>query len=125
MNNIYGLSMSWCLNTSVFLIIAFTYLRILHATVKQGRSARSKAFQKCAPHLVVYVLYQTASVILIIIQRFPSLSQTIKRFFSILFIVIPPVINPIIYGLASKELRTSIVKHFYKCGSRSQKIGGV
>ncbi|KAI4793245.1 hypothetical protein KUCAC02_032848 [Chaenocephalus aceratus] len=53
LNNIYGLSMTWCVNTSVFLIIALSYLRILHATVKQGRDARRKAFLTCAPHLVV------------------------------------------------------------------------
>ena len=116
--------MTWSVNTSVFLIIAFSYFRILHATVKQGRDARRKAFQTCAPHLVVYVLYQIASVVLIIIQRFPSLSQNIKRFFSILFIVVPPVINPIIYGLVSKELRASIIKHFYKFTRPSQQIGG-
>ncbi|XP_033954907.1 olfactory receptor 2K2-like [Pseudochaenichthys georgianus] len=125
LNNIYGLSLAWCVNTSVFLVIALSYLRILHATVKQGRDARRKAFLTCAPHLVVYVLYQIATVVLIVIQRFPSLSQNIKRFFSILFIVIPPVINPIIYGLVSKELRASIIKHFYKCTRPSQKIGGV
>eukprot|EP00064_Thunnus_orientalis_P020833 superscaffoldBa00005963_g20983 len=109
------LSMTWSLSTGVFLIIAFSYIRILHASVKQGRSdsgARSKAFQTCAPHLVVYLLFEIASVIIIVSHRFPSLSQNIKKFFSILFVIIPPAINPIIYGLVSKELRGSIIKHF-------------
>nr|XP_040038842.1 olfactory receptor 2K2-like [Gasterosteus aculeatus aculeatus] len=68
LNNIYGLSMSWSLNTSIFLIISFSYIRILHACVKQGAAdsgMRSKTFQTCAPHLVVYVLYQIASVVII------------------------------------------------------------
>ncbi|XP_029303899.1 olfactory receptor 2K2-like [Cottoperca gobio] len=127
-NNIYGLSMTWFLNTSIFLIIAFSYFRILHASVKQGRtdsSVRSKAFQTCASHLVVYVLYQIASVVIIVSQRFPSLSQNIRKFFSILFIIIPPAINPIIYGLVSKELRASIIKHLYQFRSLSQKMRGV
>uniref|UniRef100_A0AAQ4PJT3 G-protein coupled receptors family 1 profile domain-containing protein n=1 Tax=Gasterosteus aculeatus aculeatus TaxID=481459 RepID=A0AAQ4PJT3_GASAC len=114
-NNIYGLSMSWSLNTSIFLIIAFSYFKILHACVKQGRDdsfIRSKTLQTCAPHLVVYVLYQLATVVIIISQRFPSLSQNIKRFFSILFIIIPPALNPMIYGLVSKDIRSSIIKHF-------------
>ncbi|XP_039633845.1 olfactory receptor 2K2-like [Perca fluviatilis] len=113
-NNIYGLSMSWFVSTSIFLVIAFSYCRILHASVKRGRAdstIRSKAFQTCASHLVVYVLYEIASMVIIVSQRFPSISQNIKKFFSILFIVIPPVINPIIYGLVSKELRASIIKH--------------
>lgn len=107
--------MTWCVSTSIFLIIAFSYFRILHASVKQGRGdsvIRSKAFQTCASHLVVYVLYEIAAMIIIVTFRFPSVSQNIKKFSSILFIIIPPAINPIIYGLVSKELRASIVKHF-------------
>ncbi|XP_044077144.1 olfactory receptor 2K2-like [Siniperca chuatsi] len=113
-SNIYGLAMSWSVSTGIFLIIAFSYFRILHTSVKQGRAnsiVHSKAFQTCASHLVVYVLYEIASVVIIVSQRFPSVSQNIKKFFSILFIIIPPAINPIIYGLLSKELRASIIKH--------------
>uniref|UniRef100_A0A4W6CFP8 G-protein coupled receptors family 1 profile domain-containing protein n=1 Tax=Lates calcarifer TaxID=8187 RepID=A0A4W6CFP8_LATCA len=73
---------------------------------------RSKAFQTCASHLVVYVLYEIAAMIIILSQRFPSASHNIKKFFSILVIIIPPTINPVIYGLVSKELRSSIIKHF-------------
>uniref|UniRef100_A0A667YUG4 G-protein coupled receptors family 1 profile domain-containing protein n=1 Tax=Myripristis murdjan TaxID=586833 RepID=A0A667YUG4_9TELE len=101
--------------TGTFLIIAFSYIRILHACVKQGRNdngTRSKAFQTCASHLVLYVLYEIASVIIILSQRFPSVSQNIKKFCSILFIIVPPALNPIIYGLVTKELRTSIIKQF-------------
>ncbi|KAM4545393.1 olfactory receptor 2A12-like [Odontesthes bonariensis] len=114
-SNIYGLTMTWSVSTGIFIIIAFSYIRILSASFKQGRTdrtVRTKAFQTCAPHLVVYVLYEIASMIIIVSLRFPSVSQNIKKFFSILFIIIPPAINPIIYGLVSKDLRASIIKHF-------------
>ncbi|KAM8836935.1 olfactory receptor 2K2-like [Spinachia spinachia] len=106
-NNIYGLCIFWFVNTSIFLIIAFSYIRILHACLKQGRDnsfIRSKTFQTCTPHLVVYVLYQLATVIIVVSQRFPSLSQNIKKFVSILFIIFPPAMNPMIYGLVSKDI---------------------
>lgn len=110
-----GLSMTWCLSTGTFLIIAFSYIKILVASVKQNRADRGvnrKALQTCASHLVVYVLYELATLILVVIQRFPSVSVNLKKFVSILFIIIPPTINPIIYGLVSKELRVSVIKHF-------------
>ncbi|GLD67868.1 olfactory receptor 2K2-like protein, partial [Lates japonicus] len=46
-NNIYGLSMTWSVSTGIFVIIAFSYFRILHASVKQSGDSgvRSKAFQ--------------------------------------------------------------------------------
>uniref|UniRef100_A0A3B4ZA30 Olfactory receptor 2K2 n=1 Tax=Stegastes partitus TaxID=144197 RepID=A0A3B4ZA30_9TELE len=117
-NNIYG-------DTGVFLIIAFSYIRILQATLKQGRadsSVSSKAFQTCASHLIIYVLYEIASVIIILSYRFPSASPNLKKFFSALVFIIPPIANPIIYGLVSKELRSSIVKHLTV--SLSQQLAG-
>uniref|UniRef100_A0A3B3HGH7 G-protein coupled receptors family 1 profile domain-containing protein n=1 Tax=Oryzias latipes TaxID=8090 RepID=A0A3B3HGH7_ORYLA len=93
----------------VFIIIAFSYIRILTDSYKQCRTdskrsvgsalVRSKAFQTCAPHLVIYTLYQIASVIIIVGYRFPSVHPNLIKFFSILFIIIPPAINPVIYGL--------------------------
>ncbi|KAJ3589466.1 hypothetical protein NHX12_010311 [Muraenolepis orangiensis] len=46
-NNLYGLCMSWSLTTGCFLVIAFSYIRILHACIKNSSntSMRSKAFQ--------------------------------------------------------------------------------
>ncbi|XP_037544116.1 olfactory receptor 52E4-like [Nematolebias whitei] len=114
-NDIYGLSITWCVSTGMFVIIAFSYIQILRVSFQRGRadsSIRSKAFQTCAPHFIVYVLYQIASVIIIVSLRFPSAPPNIKKFFSILIIILPPAINPIIYGLVSKDLRSSIKKHF-------------
>ncbi|KAM9332729.1 olfactory receptor 2A7-like [Pholidichthys leucotaenia] len=113
-NNIYGLLTFWAVNAVIFLLIAFSYIRIFHASLKQGHSdsgTRSRAFQTCAPHLVVYSLFEIASVIIVISHRFPSLTQNVKKFFSILFIIVPPTINPFIYGLVSKDLRSSIINH--------------
>ncbi|GLD73390.1 olfactory receptor 2K2-like protein [Lates japonicus] len=81
-NNIYGLSMTWSVSTGIFVIIAFSYFRILRASVKQGGDSGVRT------------------------------SKNVKKFFSILFIIMPPAINPVIYGLVSKELRSSIIKHF-------------
>lgn len=111
--HLLGLSMTWTLSTSTFLIIAFSYIRILQATVKRGRTSvtiHNKAFRTCATHLLVYVVYEIASLVIIVSRRFPSLSPNIKKFCSILFVIVPPAINPMIYGLISKELRGSISK---------------
>ncbi|XP_068600330.1 olfactory receptor 2K2-like, partial [Brachionichthys hirsutus] len=126
-SNIYGMTMSWCLSTSVFLIVAFSYIRILHTSVKQSRvnssingSVNNKAFRTCAPQVAVYVIYQVAALVMVLSHRFPSLSQNIKKFLSIMFFIVPSTINPMIYGLVSKELRTSIVQQFRKKNSHKK-----
>uniref|UniRef100_A0A3B3V0U7 G-protein coupled receptors family 1 profile domain-containing protein n=1 Tax=Poecilia latipinna TaxID=48699 RepID=A0A3B3V0U7_9TELE len=114
-SSVFGLAMTWSVSTGVFVIIAFSYIRILSASFKQRRTdtrVHKKALQTCVPHLVVYVLYQIASVIIIVSLRFPSVTQNIRKFFSILFIIVPPALNPIIYGLVSKDLRSGITKLF-------------
>lgn len=101
------------LSTSVFLIVAFSYFQILNTGVRHSRTGiNSKALRTCVTHLVVYVVYEVATMVIIITGRFPSLSPNIKKFCSILFIVVPPAVNPVVYGLISTELRTSIIKQF-------------
>ncbi|XP_076025310.1 olfactory receptor 2F1-like [Genypterus blacodes] len=41
-------------------------------------------------------------------------SKNLKKFFGIMLIIVPPAVNPIIYGLVSKELRSSIIRLFSK-----------
>lgn len=108
-----GLSMTWTVSTSVFLIMAFSYFRILNTGVRHNRTGiNMKALRTCATHLIVYVVYEVVALVIIVSLRFPSLSPDIKKLCSILFIIVPPAINPIIYGLISKELRASIIKQF-------------
>ncbi|XP_021168823.2 olfactory receptor 2K2-like [Fundulus heteroclitus] len=114
-SNIYGLVITWTVSTSMFIFIALSYIRILQAAFKQGRtdsSVRSKALQTCATHFIVYVVYEVTTLIIVVSYRFPSTSQNMKKFLGMLFIIAPPAINPIIYGLVSKELRTSIFQQF-------------
>ncbi|KAK7925180.1 hypothetical protein WMY93_007490 [Mugilogobius chulae] len=107
-----GQAITYLVNCGVFLITAFSYVQILLAVLGRGGldpvQSRSKALQTCLPHLVVYVLYNVAVLILVASYRFPALSANLRKLVSILFIIIPPTINPIIYGLVSAELRRAV-----------------
>lgn len=109
-----GAPLSWALSTSIFLFIAFSYFRILRASVKQGNAGINiyKAFKTCASHFVVYLVYEISLLAIVASHSFTSLHTNIKKFLNLLFMVLPPIINPIVYGLSSKELRVSIIKHF-------------
>uniref|UniRef100_A0A4W5LJQ8 G-protein coupled receptors family 1 profile domain-containing protein n=1 Tax=Hucho hucho TaxID=62062 RepID=A0A4W5LJQ8_9TELE len=98
--------------SSSFLIIFFCYTKILSACLmrKSDKASRSKALQTCASHLVIYLIYEIVSLIIILSNRFPQVPMNIKKFCTILIFIVPPLINPIIYGFVTKELRTSIIK---------------
>ncbi|CAB1352579.1 unnamed protein product [Coregonus sp. 'balchen'] len=104
-NDIYG-------NSSSFFIIFFCYAKILSVCLmrKSDKGSRSKALQTCASHLVIYLLYEIVSLIIILSNRFPQVPMNVKKLCTILIFIVPPLINPIIYGFVTKELRTSIIK---------------
>nr|AFC36340.1 main olfactory receptor family F subfamily 700 member 1 [Salmo salar] len=110
--NLACLCMTWILSSSSFFIIFFCYAKILSACLmrKSDKGSRSKALQTCASHLVIYLIYEIVSLIIILSNRFPQVPMNIKKFCTTLIFIVPPLINPIIYGFVTKELRTSIIK---------------
>ncbi|XP_055082652.1 olfactory receptor 2A25-like [Periophthalmus magnuspinnatus] len=123
-NNYYGLVMTYAVGTSVLLVTTFSYIRILMAVLGRGGpdpvQTRSKALQTCSSHLVVFVLYNVSCVIIVISYRFPALAPNIKKLFSILFIIVPPTVNPLIYGLVSHELRSAICRRLRRVAPKRQ-----
>uniref|UniRef100_A0A8C6KZG2 G-protein coupled receptors family 1 profile domain-containing protein n=1 Tax=Nothobranchius furzeri TaxID=105023 RepID=A0A8C6KZG2_NOTFU len=109
-----GLSITWSMSSGVFLVIAFSYFRILRASLRQGRtdsSIRSKALQTCASHLVVYVIYEMATTIIVVSYRFPSVCIIVF----VLYSAPTPFLNPMIYSLRNKELRVAVRRTLRKC----------
>ncbi|KAG7516531.1 olfactory receptor 52N5-like [Solea senegalensis] len=107
-NNIYGLGYTIVLLGSSLGSIALTYLRIA-AVCLSGRNAtlNGRALQTCATHLAVYVIMLVSGSVVIILHRFPLLSDQ-RKLASIMFHVVPPALNAIIYGLQIKVVRQKI-----------------
>lgn len=114
-NNIYGL-MTVAFSQSVTLsLFAFTYINILIACFKnKGSDTRSKALQTCATHLTVFLIFECLGLFTIISYRFANVSSHIRKFCAVSAMIMPPTINPIIYGLKTKEIRIKILKFLKK-----------
>ncbi|XP_028656805.1 olfactory receptor 52H1-like [Erpetoichthys calabaricus] len=114
-NNIYGLLIAYFASTLSFSAIAFTYTKILMTCFfKSQANAKSKALQTCASHLTVYVLFATSLLFSIMALRFPSINPTLTKIFGTVMITVPPCLNPLIYGINTKEIRNTILKYFKK-----------
>nr|XP_020663097.1 olfactory receptor 14I1-like [Pogona vitticeps] len=93
-----------------FIFIIITYVQIF-ATVLRIPSVHGqrKAFSTCIPHLtVVSVLIFTG----IVAHSRPrtDTSSALDMAFAVTYAIIPPLLNPFIYSLRSKELKTSLWK---------------
>ncbi|KAM4547541.1 olfactory receptor 13H1-like [Fundulus diaphanus] len=113
-NNIYGLAYTVVLLGSSLGSIVLTYLRIaMVCLINRSWSKNSRALQTCATHLILYIIMFASGGAIVVLHRFPDLSDQ-RKWASILFHVVPPAMNAIIYGLQIKAVRQKIFIMFTK-----------
>nr|XP_014696082.2 olfactory receptor 1L4-like [Equus asinus] len=95
---------------SPFLCILFSYLRII-ITVLRIPSAvgKWKAFSTCGSHLTVVVLFY-GSVIYVYFRPLSVYSVVKDRVATLMYTVVTPMLNPFIYSLRNKTMKTSLRK---------------
>ncbi|XP_041100180.1 olfactory receptor 4Q2-like [Polyodon spathula] len=112
-NNIYGLSITAFVSGLSFLVVLYTYIRILMTCLYKSQSnSKSKAIHTCATHLTVYIIFEFTILFTIIIQRFQNVSPNARKITYVLITTFPPCVNPIIYGIHTKEIRNNVLKYF-------------
>ncbi|XP_062994326.1 olfactory receptor 5V1-like [Elgaria multicarinata webbii] len=90
------------------LLILGSYIHIITTILKiASAKGRQKAFSTCSSHLIVITLfYGSASAMYLR----PSSSYTLEndKFLALLYSIITPTLNPIIYSLRSKEINAAL-----------------
>ncbi|XP_065271836.1 olfactory receptor 5G9-like [Emys orbicularis] len=109
-NQVVLLTSAVILGSSSFLFILISYIHII-STILRIRSAegKHKAFSTCSSHLIVVgLLYLTA---FFQYTKPSSVSSVVlDEMFSIQYSILTPMLNPIIYSLINKEVKTAIGK---------------
>ncbi|XP_076606728.1 odorant receptor 115-15 [Chaetodon auriga] len=111
-NNIYGLTFTVVLFTASIGSMVLTYTKItVVCLTSKNKTLNSKALKTCSTHLFVYLIMFLCGTHIIILHRFPQYSDY-RKLCAILFHIIPGSLNPIIYGVQSKEIRKYLSKLF-------------
>ncbi|XP_036261764.1 olfactory receptor 14J1-like [Molothrus ater] len=91
-----------------FVFIVFSYVQIFRAVLRiPSEQGRHKAFSTCLPHLAVVSLFISTATFSNLKPpsiSFPSLDLTL----SVLYSVVPPALNPLIYSLRNQELKAAV-----------------
>uniref|UniRef100_A0A8B9PCK3 Olfactory receptor n=1 Tax=Apteryx owenii TaxID=8824 RepID=A0A8B9PCK3_APTOW len=99
-----------CLFFGCFIFIVLSYVQIFTAVLRiPSEQGRHKAFSMCLPHLAVVSLF--VSTVMFAYLKPPSLSSPLLDLLvSVLYAVVPPAVNPLIYSMRNKELKDALRK---------------
>ncbi|XP_063159170.1 olfactory receptor 2D3-like [Candoia aspera] len=93
------------------LSVILTSYGLILSTVLQMQSAagRSKAFSTCASHLAVVTLFY-GTVISMYMRPWSSRTPDSNKKIAVFYIVVTPLLNPIIYTLRNKDVHGALAK---------------
>ncbi|XP_071984407.1 olfactory receptor 5V1-like [Engystomops pustulosus] len=107
-NIIVMLIVGSALGIVAFITTFYPYVRIFRAVLRIGTSdGKSKAFSTCTSHLtVVFIFYSSVTFIYLV----PNTSNllTLNRVVTVIYSLITPLLNPLIYSLRSKDLKAAL-----------------
>ncbi|KAG8548765.1 hypothetical protein GDO81_024279 [Engystomops pustulosus] len=110
-----------CADTSsTSCVIVISYVRIIQSILLiTTLDGRRKTFSTCASHIVVVNMYFLPLVFMYIRPK-PSYSSDIDSLVAMLYTVLTPMLNPIVYSLRNKDIKDSMKKHLWGIKDNSQ-----
>lgn len=111
-NRIYGLFVILLVVGLDLLLIGFSYVFILQTVVHlNSRDATFKALNTCSAHLFVILITYVPALFSSITHRIGhSIPPHAHIILANLYLLIPSVFNPIIYGIKMKEIRDRVAR---------------
>ncbi|XP_074401608.1 olfactory receptor 14J1-like [Zonotrichia albicollis] len=109
------IAVSASLGLGCFVFIVFSYVQIFRAVLRiPSEQGRHKAFSTCLPHLAVLTLF--LSTLIFAHLKPPSMSSpSLDLALSVLYSVVPPALNPLIYSLRNQELKAAVWRLMTGC----------
>uniref|UniRef100_A0A8C5ICJ1 Olfactory receptor n=1 Tax=Junco hyemalis TaxID=40217 RepID=A0A8C5ICJ1_JUNHY len=102
------IAVSVCLVFGCFVFIVVTYVQIFRAVLRiPSEQGRHKAFSTCLPHLAVVSMFVSTSAFAYLKPSSLS-SPSLDLALSVLYSVVPPALNPLIYSLRNQELKAEV-----------------
>ncbi|XP_044521854.1 olfactory receptor 52A5-like [Gracilinanus agilis] len=114
-NKIYGLFVAFSVLGFDVIFIFISYSLIFRAVFKlPQKEARLKAFNTCTAHIFVFLQFYILTFFTSFIHRFGfNVAPYVHILLSNLYLLVPPLLNPIVYGVKTKQIREGMIKIFH------------
>ncbi|NWY07624.1 O52K1 protein, partial [Nothoprocta ornata] len=109
-NNIYGILVTFLVGGFDLLSIGHSYLRILRTVFSlASKEEKLKAFGTCLDHICAILVFYTPAILSSLIHRFGHrIAPHVHILMANLYLLLPPVMNPIVYGVKTKQIRERV-----------------
>nr|XP_008523375.1 PREDICTED: olfactory receptor 52A5-like [Equus przewalskii] len=114
-NKCYGLLGAFIVGGLDFILTTLSYIQIFITVFHlPQKEARLKAFNTCVPHICVFFQFYLLAFFSFFTHRSGSyIPAYIHITLSNLYLLVPPFLNPFVYGMKTKHIRDKVVKVFF------------
>ncbi|XP_072217263.1 olfactory receptor 14C36-like [Excalfactoria chinensis] len=107
------------LASGCFVFIVASYVQIFLAVLRMpSEHGRHKAFSTCLPHLAVVSMF-LSTVFYAYLKPFSLSSPSMDLILALLYTVVPPTLNPLIYSMRNREVKDAVRKVMTRCVSKA------
>uniref|UniRef100_A0A8D0V5B5 Olfactory receptor n=3 Tax=Sus scrofa TaxID=9823 RepID=A0A8D0V5B5_PIG len=115
-NRVYGLTAALLVIGVDLFCIGLSYILIARAVLRlSSHEARSKALGTCGSHVCVILISYTPALFSFFTHRFGRhVPLHIHILLANVYLLFPPALNPMVYGVKTKEIREKVVRVFQR-----------
>ncbi|XP_044116156.1 olfactory receptor 51V1-like [Neovison vison] len=113
-NSFYALALVICNLLLDAVLILISYVFILHTVLAiASREERLKSLQTCVSHICAVLVFYIPIIGLTMVHRFGKhLSPSVHVLMGNIYILFPPLMNPIIYSVKTQQIRSRMKQWF-------------